>query len=171
VFKEWRTRLPGTVGRRIPHTAAEGRYGQRVTIARQLPVALTHVARYDAFEGNRRMGGCAGPSVLCNMPVAIEQHAEWIADCISYMRRNGIERIEAEPEAMDQWVEKVNTAANATSLPMAAHSWYLGANVSGKPRVFMPYAGGMARYREICSDVAANNYDGFSLSEIIPIKY
>ena len=109
--------------------------------------------------------GPGSPSVLCNMPVAIEQHAEWIADCIAHMRDNGIERIEARPEAMDAWVEQVNAAANATLLPLATHSWYLGANVPGKPRVFMPYAGGMARYREICADVAAKNYAGFALSD------
>jgi len=108
--------------------------------------------------------GPGSPSVLCNMPVAIEQHAEWIADCIAHMREHGLERMEAKPEAMDKWVEQVNTAANATLLPLATHSWYLGANVPGKPRVFMPYAGGMARYREICADVAANSYEGFTLS-------
>ena len=63
------------------------------------------------------------------------------------------------------WVEHVNEAANATLLPQADHSWYLGANVPGKPRVFMPYAGGMARYREICDDVAAKGYEGFALSK------
>ena len=108
--------------------------------------------------------GPGSPSVLCNMPVAIEQHAEWIADCIAHMRAHGLERIEPQPEAVDKWVEHVNEAANATLLPQATHSWYLGANVPGKPRVFMPYAGGMARYREICAKVAANNYDGFSLT-------
>ena len=108
--------------------------------------------------------GPGSPSVLCNMPVAIEQHAEWITDCIAYMRENGIERIEARPEAMDQWVDQVNAAANATLLPLAKHSWYLGANVPGKPRVFMPYAGGMTHYRQICADIAARNYEGFILS-------
>ena len=108
--------------------------------------------------------GPGSPSVLCNMPVAIEQHAEWITDCIAHMRALGLERIEARPEAMDDWVEQVNAAANATLLPQATHSWYLGANVPGKPRVFMPYAGGMVRYREICADVAANNYEGFTLT-------
>jgi len=62
-------------------------------------------------------------------------------------------------------VEQVNAAANTTLLPLAKSSWYLGANVPGKPRVFMPYAGGMARYRTICADVAANNYEGFVFSE------
>jgi cation diffusion facilitator CzcD-associated flavoprotein CzcO len=108
--------------------------------------------------------GPGSPSVLCNMPVAIEQHADWIADCIAHMRAHGLERIEATPEAVSKWVEQVNAAASATLLPLATSSWYLGANVPGKPRVFMPYAGGMARYRTICAEVAANNYEGFALS-------
>ena len=108
--------------------------------------------------------GPGSPSVLCNMPVAIEQHVEWITDCIAHMRAHHIERIEARPEAMDSWIEQVNAAANATLLPMATHSWYLGANVPGKPRVFMPYAGGMAQYRKICEKVVADGYRGFALS-------
>lgn len=109
--------------------------------------------------------GPGSPSVLCNMPVAIEQHADWIADCIAHMRSHGLDRIEAAPEAVANWVERVNIAADATLLPLAKSSWYLGANVPGKPRVFMPYAGGMVRYREICADVAAKNYEGFILRE------
>ena len=108
--------------------------------------------------------GPGSPSVLCNMPVAIEQHVEWITGCISHMREHGFERIEPTAEAVDRWVDHVNEAANATLLPQAKHSWYLGANVPGKPRVFMPYAGGMARYRKTCADIAANGYQGFSLS-------
>jgi cation diffusion facilitator CzcD-associated flavoprotein CzcO len=108
--------------------------------------------------------GPGSPSVLCNMPVAIEQHADFIADCIAHMRANGLATIEATEEAMEQWVQQVNEVANATLLPQAKHSWYLGANIPGKPRVFMPYAGGMARYRGICADVAANGYQGFALT-------
>ena len=108
--------------------------------------------------------GPGSPSVLCNMPVAIEQHVEWITDCIAHMRENGLKRIEPKDEAVDSWVAHVNDAANATLLPHAKHSWYLGANIPGKPRVFMPYAGGMAHYRKICADVAARNYEGFKLS-------
>ena len=108
--------------------------------------------------------GPGSPSVLCNMPVAIEQHVEWISDCIAHMRREGLTRIEATEESMEDWVAKVNAAANATVLPQAKHSWYLGANIPGKPQVFMPYAGGMAHYRKICADVAARNYEGFTLS-------
>jgi cation diffusion facilitator CzcD-associated flavoprotein CzcO len=108
--------------------------------------------------------GPGSPSVLCNMPVAIEQHVEWITGCIAHMRAQGLERIEARPEAVDIWVKQVNAAADATLLPQATHSWYLGANVPGKPRVFMPYAGRMAHYRQICADVAAKGYEGFALS-------
>ena len=108
--------------------------------------------------------GPGSPSVLCNMPVAIEQHAEWIADCIRTMREKGLKTIEAKPESMENWVAEVNQIASKTLLPMAKHSWYLGANIPGKPRVFMPYAGGMVRYREICTEVAAKGYEGFALS-------
>ena len=108
--------------------------------------------------------GPGSPSVLVNMPVAIEQHVEWITDCIAHMRERGLTRIETSDGAMDSWVARVNAAANATLLPHAKHSWYLGANVPGKPRVFMPYAGGMAHFRKICADVAAKNYEGFVFS-------
>src|SRR5262249_1022987 len=108
--------------------------------------------------------GPGSPSVLCNMPVAIEQHVDWITDCIAHLRAARLERIEARTDAVDGWVEAVNAAANATLLPQAHHSWYLGANVPGKPRVFMPYAGGMARYRKICAEVAECGYRGFALS-------
>jgi cation diffusion facilitator CzcD-associated flavoprotein CzcO len=108
--------------------------------------------------------GPGSPSVLCNMPVAIEQHVDWITDCIVYMRSHGLERIEPKSEAMDAWVDQVNACASATLLPLAKSSWYLGANIPGKPRVFMPYSGGMARYRRICEEVVADGYRGFTLS-------
>lgn len=108
--------------------------------------------------------GPGSPSVLCNMPVAIEQHVEWITGCIAAMRERGVDRIEADAEAADRWIAHVNDAANATLLPQAGHSWYLGANIPGKPRVFMPYAGGMKRYREICADLASRGYPGFAQS-------
>lgn len=108
--------------------------------------------------------GPGSPSVLGNMPVAIEQHVDWITNCIDHMRAEGLEQIEARPEAVDKWVAEVNEVASRTLLPLATHSWYLGANIPGKPRVFMPYAGGMIRYREICHNVAARGYEGFALS-------
>ncbi|MDB5590332.1 NAD(P)/FAD-dependent oxidoreductase [Enterovirga sp.] len=107
--------------------------------------------------------GPGSPSVLCNMPIAIEQHVDWITAAIRHLREHGLDRIEARPEAADAWVEHVNEAANATLLPMAASSWYLGANVPGKPRVFMPYAGGFARYIGICNEVTGDGYRGFAL--------
>ena len=110
--------------------------------------------------------GPGSPSVLCNMPVPIEQHVEWIADCIAHMRANGLSVIEPQAEAVDRWVEHVNEVAAATLLPQASSSWYLGANVPGKPRVFMPYAGGMARYRGICDEVAAKGYEGFTMTAV-----
>ena len=70
--------------------------------------------------------GPGSPSVLCNMPVAIEQHADWITDCIDHMRAKGLERIEALPQAVEKWVAEVNEVASRTPLPMAKHSWALG---------------------------------------------
>ncbi|WP_375461726.1 flavin-containing monooxygenase [uncultured Enterovirga sp.] len=107
--------------------------------------------------------GPGSPSVLTNMPVAIEQHVDWIADCIRHMREQGLDRIEATRDAAGRWGEHVNDAANATLLPQASSSWYLGANVPGKPRAFLPYAGGMARYAGICEEVARDGYAGFAM--------
>lgn len=107
--------------------------------------------------------GPGSPSVLTNNPVAIEQHVDWVSDCIQYMRAEGLRRIEATEDAAQDWVRQVNEAAAQTLLPMANSSWYLGANIPGKPRVFMPYAGGMAHYAKICADVARDNYRGFSM--------
>jgi cyclohexanone monooxygenase len=104
--------------------------------------------------------GPGSPSVLSNMIVSIEQHVDWTLACIDWMRRRGHRRIEATPEAEEQWVAHVNEVANGTLFPKAG-SWYMGANIPGKPRVFMPYAAGVGPYREICDRVAANDYEGF----------
>ena len=106
--------------------------------------------------------GPGSPSVLSNMLPSIEQHVEWISDCIGYMRAHGIARIEAEPAAEDAWVEHVNQIAGGTLFP-TCNSWYLGANVPGKPRVFMPYVG-VPPYVEKCNAVAAAGYEGFALA-------
>jgi cation diffusion facilitator CzcD-associated flavoprotein CzcO len=106
--------------------------------------------------------GPGSPSVLTNMPVAIEQHVEWIADCIDYLNRHGLSRIEATDEAQEAWVDHVREAGETTLFPRA-NSWYVGANVPGKSRVFMPYVDGMVAYREKCDEVAAHNYEGFAL--------
>jgi len=131
--------------------------------------ATGQIRSYDAviigagFPNLFTITGPGSPSVLCNIPVAIEQHVDWITNSIAHMRNSGISRIEVKAKAAEKWGTEVNEAANATLLPMANHSWYLGANIPGKPRVFMPYAGGMPRYRGICDKVAANGYEGFVL--------
>ncbi len=106
--------------------------------------------------------GPGSPSVLSNMIVSIEQHVDWIADCVAYMRAHGFEAMEAEREAEDKWVAHVNEVA-ATTLYPQANSWYMGANIPGKPRIFMPYIGGVGPYRQICNDVAAEGYEGFAM--------
>jgi cyclohexanone monooxygenase len=107
--------------------------------------------------------GPGSPSVLSNMVMAIEQHVDWIADCLSFLGANGLDAIEATVEAEDAWVDHVNQLASATLFPRA-NSWYMGANVPGKPRVFMPYVGGFPVYRATCDDVAASGYRGFRLT-------
>jgi cyclohexanone monooxygenase len=107
--------------------------------------------------------GPGSPSVLCNMVVAIEQHVDWIAACIGYLGERQLDAIEATAEAEDAWVAHVNEVAEATLFPLA-NSWYIGANVPGKPRVFMPYIGGFPIYRQKCDEVAAAGYEGFALS-------
>lgn len=106
--------------------------------------------------------GPGSPSVKTNMIASIEQHVDWIADCIAYLRREGIGRIDADAAAEDAWVEHVNQVADATLYPLA-NSWYVGANIPGKPRVFMPYVAGLDKYRVICDAVAAESYRGFKL--------
>jgi len=107
--------------------------------------------------------GPGSPSVLVNMVVGIEQHIDWIADCIQHLTRAGATRIEPEAVAEEAWVQQVNDAAAAT-LFVQANSWYLGANIPGKPRVFMPFVGGIGRYRAICDEVAASGYAGFQIA-------
>ncbi|TCK20613.1 flavin-containing monooxygenase [Pseudonocardia endophytica] len=108
--------------------------------------------------------GPFSPSVLTNMPTSIEQHVDWIARCLEHLRAQGVDRIEAERSAEIAWAEHTQEAADATLLPRASSSWYLGANVPGKPKVFMPYAGGFARYTRTCDEVATDGYRGFVLT-------
>ena len=109
------------------------------------------------------MTGPGSPSVLSNMVVSIEQHVDWITDCLVYLRDRGLERIDPEVHAEDEWVSLVAQIADFTLFPKA-NSWYVGANVEGKPRVFMPYIGGVGTYRQHCDAVAANGYEGFVLT-------
>jgi cyclohexanone monooxygenase len=109
--------------------------------------------------------GPQSPSVLSNMPVSIEQHVEWIADCIDEMRKREKTTIEATPEAQEQWVAHVNEVVSATLLPYT-NSWYMSANIAGKPRAFLPYLApeGVGGYRKKCAEVAAKGYEGFALA-------
>jgi cyclohexanone monooxygenase len=105
--------------------------------------------------------GPGSPSVLSNMVVSVEQHAEWIDACIAWMRKEGRVHIEATVEAQEAWVAHVNEVADTTLLSKA-NSWYTGANVPGKPRVFMPYLGGVAAYGQKCEAIAQAGYSGFT---------
>ncbi|MEQ8861470.1 MAG: NAD(P)/FAD-dependent oxidoreductase [Pseudomonadales bacterium] len=106
--------------------------------------------------------GPGSPSVLSNMLPSIEQHVEWVSECVDYLQTNQYAAIEAEPDAEDAWVAHVNEVADLSIYPKC-NSWYLGANVEGKKRVFMPYLG-VPPYREKCAEVVANDYEGFALS-------
>jgi cyclohexanone monooxygenase len=106
--------------------------------------------------------GPGSPSVLSNMIVSIEQHVDWVTALLQTARRDGVDRVEATAEAEEGWARHVQELADATLYPVA-NSWYVGANIPGKPRVFMPYVGGCGRYRERCEAVAANGYEGFRL--------
>jgi cyclohexanone monooxygenase len=104
--------------------------------------------------------GPQSPGVKSQMILACEQHVDWIADCVQYLRDHDLTCIEAEQEAEDAWVEHNNEVAARTLYPLA-NSWYVGANIPGKPRVFMPYVGGVTAYKKKCDEVAANGYQGF----------
>ena len=105
--------------------------------------------------------GPGSPSVLSNMLNSIEQHVDWIFDAIQHVQKTQSALIEATPQAQDDWVAHVNEEADQTLYPSAA-SWYVGANVPGKPRVFMPYVG--EGYKKRCDQIAADGYVGFALS-------
>ncbi|HET9731055.1 MAG TPA: alpha/beta hydrolase fold domain-containing protein [Acidimicrobiales bacterium] len=104
--------------------------------------------------------GPGSPSVLSNMAVSIEQHVEWVTDCIADMQAGGYETIEATPTAEAGWNQHVQDCAAITLFPKA-NSWYMGANVPGKPRVFYPYIGGVDAYRRACEEVVERGYLGF----------
>jgi len=107
--------------------------------------------------------GPGSPGVKSQMILAIEQHTDWIAACLENLRAQGFARIEATEDSETRWVEHVNEVADATLYPLA-NSWYVGANIPGKPRVFMPYVGGVHAYTQKCNEVARKGYEGFALS-------
>ena len=107
--------------------------------------------------------GPGSPGVKSQMILAIEQHTDWIVDCLKHMRANGLNRVEADLTAETAWVEHVNEIADKTLYPLA-NSWYIGANIPGKPRVFMPYVGGFHVYKKRCDAVARSGYEGLKLT-------
>ena len=107
--------------------------------------------------------GPGSPSVLTNMIMAIEQHVDWVTDCIAALRDRGAERIEPTVEAQDGWVQHVAEVGEFTLYPRA-DSWYMGSNVPGKPRFFLPYVGGLDLYRTHCDHIAAQGYEGFTIT-------
>ena len=108
--------------------------------------------------------GPGSPSVLTNMVTSIEQHIEWITACIEYLRANGLRSIEADRAAQDEWAERVNRFAGPIQVHPSCNSWYLGTNVPGKTRSYMPYTGGLTRYMAKCDEVVASGYAGFDVA-------
>ncbi len=107
--------------------------------------------------------GPGSPSVLTNMMQSIEQHVDWIVGCLEYLRNHNISTIEATESAEDDWAAH-NDAVADNHMRNSCSSWYVGGNIEGKPRVFMPYVGGFPRYVEKCNEVADQNYLGFTLT-------
>ncbi len=128
------------------------------------PVTYLGLMTHD-FPNLFMVTGPGSPSVLCNMVVAIEQHVEWITDCLESQRAQGFDRIEPTVTAEQGWGKHVNEFAGLT-LMQQTNSWYMGANVPGKPRVFLPYPGGVGRYRTACNEVIDNNYLGLERSDV-----
>jgi cation diffusion facilitator CzcD-associated flavoprotein CzcO len=106
--------------------------------------------------------GPGSPSALSNAVVSIEQHVEWVSDLLAHMEETSVDVVEATEAAQRQWTEHVQLVGNATLYPQT-DSWYMGANIPGKPRVFLPYIGGVGAYRAHCAKLAAEGYPGFTL--------
>jgi len=142
----------GRDGRSLAETWAEG---PRTYLGLGIP----------GFPNLFTITGPGSPSVLSNMPTAIEQHVEWIAHCLERLAHDRVDIIEATEEAAASWTDHVQQVASRTLYTKAA-SWYMGANIPGKPRVFLPYVGGLGVYGEKCAEVAARGYEGFALASV-----
>ena len=114
----------------------------------------------EAFPNLFMITGPGSPSVKSNMLTSIEQHVDLVTDSIVHMRDNGLAVMEPERNAEDDWVDHVQEVAHKTLFPRA-NSWYMGANIPGKPRLFMPYIAGVGVYRKICEEVVAEDFRGF----------
>lgn len=142
-----------------------GKHGQTLNEKWQYgPVAYLGL-QVNGFPNLFTITGPGSPSVLCNMLVAIEQHVNWIAECIGFVTENDIATIEPRAESEVDWIAHVNEVAEGTMYTTpSCNSWYLGANIADKPRIFMPYVGGYPRYRAKCEQEAQSGYAGFQLA-------
>jgi hypothetical protein len=102
--------------------------------------------------------------VLTNVPMAIEQHVEFITDCISHMEKNNLKTIETNEESSLKWRAIIDKAVNETLIPESKSSWLYGGNIEGKAQVFMPYPSGLPKYKKICEDIVLKNYEGFNFT-------
>ena len=118
----------------------------------------------NGFPNFYTITGPQSPSVFSNMMISIEQHVDWIADLLVHMRDNGKAVVDATKEAEDFWCAHNEEAGSYTLYPQA-NSWYMGSNVPGKPRVLMPYIGGVGVYRQECDEIAADDYRGFVMRD------
>ncbi|MGV0773165.1 flavin-containing monooxygenase [Mycobacterium syngnathidarum] len=109
--------------------------------------------------------GPGSPSAATNFVAALEQHVEWIADCIAYLRVGGYSSIEATPQAQEEWVEHTTALVAPTVLVHpSCNSWYNGGNVPGKKRMYLGYTAGIPEYRRRCDEIAAAGYTGFTVA-------
>jgi len=113
--------------------------------------------------------GPGSPGVKSQMILSCEQHVDWIVDCLAHMGTNGIAAIEPTEAAQNAWTRHVADVANATLHPLA-DSWYTGANIPGKTRVFMPYVGGVHAYKRKCDEIAEKGYEGFSMTPAVAVQ-
>ena len=143
----------------------QGRQGLRLTEAWAAGPRTYLGVMTNGFPNLFLVTGPGSPSITGNVVVSIEQQVEWITDCLIYLRDNKLNRIEPALDAQDMWVDHVNRLAAGTLLPKA-NSWYMGANIPGKPRVFMPYIGGIGTYRRECDEVVEAGYKGFETSAV-----
>ena len=150
--------------REIDIRATDGHGGEAVLRDHWAGGPLTYLGLMVAgFPNMFIVTGPGSPGVKTQMIASIEQHVDWIADCLGHLAKSGLDRIEPTPEAERGWVEHVNQVADSTLYPLA-NSWYVGANIPGKPRVFMPYVGGFDRYKKHSEAIAAKGYEGFALA-------
>ncbi|NLU82815.1 NAD(P)/FAD-dependent oxidoreductase [Rhodococcus sp. HNM0569] len=144
--------------------AIDVRNGDRTLRAKWADGPRTYLGLMSAgFPNLFTVTGPQSPSVLSNMMTSIEYHVEWIASALAHVRERGFARIEADVDAEDNWVNTTNDTADLTLFPNAA-SWYMGANVPGKKRVFLPFVAGVGTYKQICDGVAVSHYHGFEFA-------